>query len=420
AGVVVTDAFTSNEAPVLSGGFNIGDIDQDNLLDVTETWQYTASHAVTQAELDSGANIVNVAVVTGTGATGDDDDATTPVAQNPDLTITKAAVVEDGHADKAGDIIDYTVVVKNTGNVTLTGVVVKDVFEGILPAVTLFNDNLHLGTNTFSGDTDGDGNLDVGETWTYTYKHTVTLSELTTRGVDGDGTLDNTATASSTQTGPESDSASIPVELGPGVRTPGFWAQSTGQNQWTKFWDGIVGNEPKQAGTDGFAAGEITYAVDSNHDGFITGADAKGLLIGDFDLDGIQDPGEHVLFMSTSDALAILNASQKLQGDARFVLGRDVVASWLNYLEGNGIGDASDPHSPRHFIDDTVMWLNATTNADNTLTAAELAAGKIPPSSSIWQSPAFGLDHSASQLHSGLDEYNNFGTILGVHYASTP
>ena len=59
----------TNEAPVLSGGFNAGDTDQDNLLDVTETWQYTASHAVTQAELDAGTNIVNTATVTGTTKT---------------------------------------------------------------------------------------------------------------------------------------------------------------------------------------------------------------------------------------------------------------------------------------------------------------------------------------------------------------
>ena len=54
AGVVVTDPFMTNEAPVLNGAFNVGDTDQDNLLDVSETWQYTASHQVTQAELDAG------------------------------------------------------------------------------------------------------------------------------------------------------------------------------------------------------------------------------------------------------------------------------------------------------------------------------------------------------------------------------
>ena len=75
ANVVVDDPFTTNEAPVLDGGFNAGDTDQDNLLDVGETWQYTASHTVTQAELDAGTAIVNTATVTGTGATPDSDDA---------------------------------------------------------------------------------------------------------------------------------------------------------------------------------------------------------------------------------------------------------------------------------------------------------------------------------------------------------
>ena len=64
ANVVVDDPFTTDEAPVLSGGFNAGDTDQDNLLDVGETWQYTASHQVTQAELDAGAALVNVATAT--------------------------------------------------------------------------------------------------------------------------------------------------------------------------------------------------------------------------------------------------------------------------------------------------------------------------------------------------------------------
>ena len=54
----------------------------DGLLDVGETWTYTAAHTVTQAELDSGAALVNVATVTGTGATPDTDDASVTVAQS--------------------------------------------------------------------------------------------------------------------------------------------------------------------------------------------------------------------------------------------------------------------------------------------------------------------------------------------------
>jgi uncharacterized repeat protein (TIGR01451 family) len=349
-----------------------------------------------------------------------------PIVLKPDLTITKAAVVEDGHADHAGDLIDYTVVVTNTGNVVLTGVVVTDVFEGGLP-LNLTNSN--SATNQFSGDTDGDGNLDVGETWTYTYKHTLTQNELDTKGIDGDGSLDNVATVTTNETGPDDDDAHIPVELGPGVRTPGFWAQNTGQNQWTKFWDGIVGNEPKQAGTNGFANGEITYAVDSNHDGVINGSDQKGLLIGDYDKDGIQDPNENVLFVSTADALTLLNASAKQIQDGRFMLGRDVVATWLNYLEGNAIGDGS-AGTAKYDINQAVNWFEATqakpgatdTSADfHTLSVKDdLTSGTaITTNSLLWTSPIdvqvlgqpIHTDLAASTLHSQLDHYNNFGTV---------
>ena len=115
ANVVVDDPFTTNEAPVLTGAFNVGDTDQDGLLDVGETWTYTASHQVTQAELDAGTPIVNTATVTGDGATPDSDDASVAVAQSKILHIEKDATVPDGTADLTGETISYTLAVTNTG-----------------------------------------------------------------------------------------------------------------------------------------------------------------------------------------------------------------------------------------------------------------------------------------------------------------
>jgi len=129
---------------------------------------------------------------------------------------------------------------------------------------------------------------------------------------------------------------------------------------------------------------------------------------------------EHGIFISLSDALTLLNASQKQQQDERFVLGRDVVATWLNYLAGNGIGDDSDG-TPRHYIDASVQWLDNTTGSDHSLSVInDLKANAVGASSTKWQQPQFGLDLSGAQLHNGLDEYNNHGTILGVAYATTP
>ena len=122
--MVVGDPFTTDEAPVLVGGFNSGDLDQDGKLDVSETWHYTASHVVTQTELNSGNNIVNTATVTGDDATEDTDDASVPVTQNKVLHIEKDASVPGGTANVVGEIISYTLAVTNTGNAAIANVVV--------------------------------------------------------------------------------------------------------------------------------------------------------------------------------------------------------------------------------------------------------------------------------------------------------
>src|SRR6476646_4392903 len=200
ANVVVDDPFTTNEAPVLSGGFNAGDTDQDGLLDVGETWQYTASHQVTQAELDAGTNIVNTATVTGTGATPDTDDASVAVAQSKILHIEKDATVADGTANSTSDTIAYTYTVTNQGNAAIAGVVVTD--DNLTPGTP--GDDFNPGFT--GGDTDGDGLLDVGETWTYTASHTVTQTEL-----DAGAALVNVATVTGTGATSDSDDASVAV-----------------------------------------------------------------------------------------------------------------------------------------------------------------------------------------------------------------
>ena len=103
--------------------------------------------------------------------------------------------------------------------------------------------------------------------------------------------------------------------------------------------------------------------------------------------------------------------------------GRDVVATWLNYLEGNGIGDGS-VGTARHEVDDAIKWLeftqankgaNSTTADFHTLSVAGdlTTATAVSTSSPTWNVPLLGqgIDLSASALHSGLDHYNNFGVV---------
>jgi uncharacterized repeat protein (TIGR01451 family) len=198
---VVSDPSVSNLAAVLVGGFNAGDADHDGKIDLGETWQYSASHTVTQAEMDAGGSISNTAsVTTGQGAS-DSETASILVEQNPHVVLDKMATVPGGTAD-AGEVISYAISVTNDGNVTLTTPVVTDPSVSDLAAVT------SGGFNT--GDGDHNGKIDVGETWQYSASHTVTQAE-----VDAGGSISNTASVATQQGAMASDSASVAVTVTP-------------------------------------------------------------------------------------------------------------------------------------------------------------------------------------------------------------
>ena len=65
-------------------------------------------------------------------------------------------------------------------------------------------------------------------------------------------------------------------------------------------------------------------------------------MIGDWDHDGIADTNENVLLISRARRDVIAQRSEKQQQDGRFMLARDLVASWLNYLGGSYVGDPDD------------------------------------------------------------------------------
>ncbi|KFC75903.1 Mo-co oxidoreductase dimerization domain protein [Bosea sp. LC85] len=456
-GVAVTDPY-ADAGSLVRGADIVGD--NDALLEVGETWGYTAAHTVTQAEIDGNGGgdgqLENTATADSDETGPDTDDASVPVVYDPDVDITKSAAVKDGIADHAGDVIDYTVVLTNAGNVSLTGVVLRDMFEG-QPVVTL---DTNGSTPTTADDAvlvesvNANGILDVGESWTYTYKHILTQAELNAE-LAGDRSLDNVATVTTNETGPDSDDAHVPVAVGPGVRTPGFWAQTT----WQKFWDGVAGNEPKQAGTNGFANSDILLPPYANPDTDGAGPDTAGkvqdpvggayktgMLVGDFNLNGETDLGENTFYFSISEALKVLNASQKDDQDSRFIIARHLVSTWLNYQAGNPI-EASNASvtDAKDVISWAIDWLQNRTpdetadgRGDGSLTL-QSATWKTPSSSSYWgvgidgpdagtavtgvsPVPQFDPTHdvpAGAALSSLLDEYNNHGSILGVQIATS-
>ena len=102
-------------------------INSDNKLQVGETWTYTYTYDVTQADVDRGV-VKNAVTVTGDDPSGNpvppaDDEVQVPNDQTPSMTVTKTS---DKIELVAGETITYTVVITNTGNVTIDNVGVTD------------------------------------------------------------------------------------------------------------------------------------------------------------------------------------------------------------------------------------------------------------------------------------------------------
>ena len=186
---------------VFAGGatYVSGDTNDNDILETTETWTYSADYVVTQADLNAGTNLVNVAGVDTDQTDRQTDDATSTVDQNPSLTIAKSLTNgNDAVVDTAGETIEYTIVVDNTGNVDLTNVVLDDVFAG--------------GATYVSGDTNDNGILETTETWTYSADYVVTQADL-----NAGTNLVNVAGVDTDQTDRQTDDATSTVDQNPSL-----------------------------------------------------------------------------------------------------------------------------------------------------------------------------------------------------------
>ena len=165
----------------------------------------TPTHTVTQADLDAGS-VVNIATAAGTDPGGNpvtdpSDPVTVPAVQAPALTTVKSSTTANYAA--VGDVIDYTITVTNTGNVTVDAVDVTDPLADpgsimCVPATPL--------------------TLAPGASTTCTPTHTVTQADLDA------GSVVNIATAAGTDPGGNpvtdpSDPVTVPAVQGPALTT---------------------------------------------------------------------------------------------------------------------------------------------------------------------------------------------------------
>ncbi len=142
---------------------------------------FTASYTITQADIDAGF-VENEATVEGTSPNGTvvtDTSGTisTTLTACPDIEIVKTGVWNDANGDGCADVgetIDYSFVVTNTGNVTLTGVIVTD------PLVAVVGGPIVLTP----------GQVD---STTFTASYTITQADIDAGFVENEATVEGTA-----------------------------------------------------------------------------------------------------------------------------------------------------------------------------------------------------------------------------------
>jgi large repetitive protein len=180
--VVVTDpgvSFNGGAANALTSGPTkvSGDTTNPNILDVGETWTYTASYTLTQANVNAAAGVTNgvsntvsvtakdpQAVTVNPTAGGSTLTATETIAASPSLTIAKTA--NTAGPLTVGQVVTYSFLVTNNGNVTITGVAIQE---------TAFNGTGGTGAITPTG---GASTLAPGATTTFTANYTVTQADI--------------------------------------------------------------------------------------------------------------------------------------------------------------------------------------------------------------------------------------------------
>ena len=176
-GNVSLSNITLTDALVASFVFVSGDTNADSNLDVTETWSYSGVYSITQADIDAGL-VLNTATVQGedfnstvvtdiSGATITDDNQTeTTLCQDPAIALVKTGVFVDANSDLCANVsetIDYEFTITNQGNVSLSSILLTD------PLVT---------NAVYTSGDDGDGILQVGETWICNGSYAITQQDI--------------------------------------------------------------------------------------------------------------------------------------------------------------------------------------------------------------------------------------------------
>ncbi len=186
-GVAIADPLLKT-APAADVTLNVGD-------ELFFQGEYTA----TQTDIDGeAAYIHNEATFSSHQTSPKTDGEAVPIRKTPALTVEKQATnidrKNDSQLNAVDDIVDYEIVVTNTGNQTLTNVAI--------------NDSL-IGNQSIS-------QLAPKQSKTFIGQYTLTQQDIDSNG-GGDGDIDNTVIAKADQVAPVEDFAEVELQQNPAL-----------------------------------------------------------------------------------------------------------------------------------------------------------------------------------------------------------
>jgi hypothetical protein len=328
--------------------------DGDDLLELGETWLYTATGVATAGQYN---NIGTATVTTEAGQDAVTDfDTSSYFGADPKIAITKVTTGTDSASHtNTGDGINvvtgtnvlWTYTLTNTGNEPLSDVKIVD--DMGTPATA--DDVTLTAANTHTGDIDLDGKLDTNETWVFTLGGTAKAGDYANLATaSGSFTDDTSHTSTATASDDSSYHAFTFGQSTPGL-TIGYWYNH--QSAWTSY-----------------LVAQPTGTQITNKDGSHT-----GILLGDANGNHAIDAGETTLWMSKDAAAQLINSSQTAT-DTRQILMSQAIATQLNIDAGT-----KDPgydyvthNADGALITEAVKWLrglgdyhwtNSTGNVDS-------------------------------------------------------
>jgi uncharacterized repeat protein (TIGR01451 family) len=314
---------------------------------------FDTTYQATQADFDTNGggdgDIDNTATADSDQTGAVQASAEVDVLYDPDLSIEKMADVQS--VDEVGDLINYTITVSNTGNITLDGVMLSD----DLIAASLDNDSDDNGV--IDGD-DGDGLLEVGESWTWTGQYMVTQADLDMANASSDNPylLRNTATVDTDQTDPES--ATETVEIMKAVfegLSPGYWKNTP------EDWDGIALNQSFEDFFFGGQNDDIDWTVKTSQRGrdkFQTVDDIRFMQ-------ALELTGGDAAALARGAVAAILNARDE---DVTYRFTEDQIKAWVEAaLTGEDLDLDGDGNTDFEGGDDAVEGLKDLFDYNNNL-----------------------------------------------------